>query len=312
MAAKRRPTMTDVASLANVSQATVSYVVNNVTKYSITDETRAAVERAIAELGYQPNAQARSLASGTSGVVVCVVPPLPLAEPVLRLLGALTVELARRGRTMTVHFERAGDPSFRAMVGALKPEVVFSLFPMAARAGMVDLGTASLADPGCALQVDHLVDMGHTRLGFVGSAEPELARQSGAREASVQRHATARGLPPVRTAVMPPSPDDAAALVRAWHQDGVTAVCANNDEVALGVLRAIRDAGLRCPADVSVVGYDASAVSALSLPALTSIAWDAERAAPLVADLALGLTPTLSPAQVLDAHVVERDSVARR
>ena len=72
MAAKRRPTMTDVASLANVSQATVSYVVNNVTKYSITDETRAAVERAIAELGYQPNAQARSLASGTSGVVVCV------------------------------------------------------------------------------------------------------------------------------------------------------------------------------------------------------------------------------------------------
>lgn len=312
MASERRPTMTDVARRARVSQATVSYIVNNVTKYSITDETRAAVERAIAELGYQPNAQARSLASGTSGVAVCVIPPVPLGEPVLRLLGALTVEFARRGLTMTVHFERSGDQSFRDMVRALKPQVVFSLFGSDPRAGMVDLGSSSLIDPGCALQVDHLVTMGHSQLAFIGSAEPELARQSGAREASVLHHAQARRLPPVRTAAMPTAPEEAAALVRDWSDAGVTGVCANNDEVALGLVRAIRDAGLSCPGDMSVVGYDASAVGAVSLPALTSIAWDADRAAPIVAALAVGEQPSVSPAEVLNVHLVERESVARR
>ena len=82
MATTRRPTMTDVARRANVSQATVSYIVNNVATQSISQATRTAVEKAIEELGYRRNAQARSLASGTSGVIVCVIPPLPLAEPV--------------------------------------------------------------------------------------------------------------------------------------------------------------------------------------------------------------------------------------
>jgi DNA-binding LacI/PurR family transcriptional regulator len=302
--------MTDVARRAKVSQATVSYVINNVTTQSISEETRAAVERAIAELGYQRNAQARSLAAGTSGVVVCIVPPVPLAEPVLRLLGSLTAEFARRGLTMTVHFERSGDGTFRSMVSSLKPDVVFSLFPTDLPEGAVDLGAGSFHDPGSELQVDYVASHGHTRLAFAGSPEPELARQSGAREASVSRRAAALGLPNVLSAPIPLDADASAALVREWHRDGITAICANNDEVALLAIRSIRDAGLSCPADLSVIGYDASLVSALSAPRLTSIEWDADAAAPVIAELALGQTPTSAVEDFMRVRVVECESVA--
>lgn len=309
MTTPRRPTMSDVARRANVSQATVSYVVNNVATQSISDETRAAVERAIAELGYRRNAQARSLAAGTSGVVVCIIPSVPLADPVLRLLSALTEEFASRGLTMAVHFERAGNATYRSMVDSLKPDVVFSLFPTDLPEGAVDLGADSLPDPGCDLQVDYLVSRGHSRLAFAGSPEAELARQSGARQAAVIRRARALDLPPVVTAAIPPEPGAAAAIVRDWHRAGVTAICANNDEVALASIRAIGDAGLRCPEHLSVIGYDASSVSGASTPRLTSIEWDADAAAPAIVGIALGVPPSIDLADVIKVSVVERDSV---
>lgn len=302
--------MTDVARRANVSQATVSYIINNVTTQSISSETRAAVEKAIAELGYRRNAQARSLASGTSGVVVCIIPPVPLADPVLRLLGALTSDFAARGYTMTVHFERAGDSTFATMAESLKPEVVFSLFPADLPVGAVDLGAESFPDPGCELQVDHLVERGHRRLAFAGSPEPELRRQSGARARVVVRRAEEHGLPPVCDDVIPLDPLEAAALMRSWHAQGVTAVCANNDEAAFLTVRAIRDAGLACPTDLSVVGYDDSVLAAASEPRISSIHWDAEDAAPVIAGLALGIAPAIDVRDVMKAHLVERESVA--
>lgn len=312
MATTRRPTMTDVARRANVSQATVSYIVNNVATQSISQATRTAVEKAIEELGYRRNAQARSLASGTSGVIVCVIPPLPLAEPVLRLLGALTAEFSGRGFTMTVHFERSGDTTFPAMMESLKPEVVFSLFPADLPHGAVDLGGSDLPDPGCHLQVEYLASRGHERLAFAGSPEIELARQSGARARAVAARAGELGLPEVGGGPLASDPFESARQVADWHGQGISAICANNDEVAFATLRAIRDAGLVCPDDLSVIGYDATAVGALSLPALTSIEWDAEGAAPMIADIALGVPSPASITTILKVRVVERDSVSTR
>ena len=68
-----RPTKADVARLANVSTATVSYVLNNVQGQRISEQTQAAVRKAAADLGYRPNLAARNLAVGGSGVVLYIV-----------------------------------------------------------------------------------------------------------------------------------------------------------------------------------------------------------------------------------------------
>jgi len=213
---------------------------------------------------------------------------------------------------MTVHFERSGDTSFRAMVDSLKPEVVFSLFPADLPDGAVDLGASDLPDPGCHLQVEYLASRGHERLAFAGSPEIELARQSGARGRAVAARARELGLPEVGGGPLASDPLESAQQVTAWHGQGITAICANNDEVAFAILRAIRDAGLVCPDDLSVIGYDATVVGALSLPALTSIAWDAEGAAPMIADIALGVPSSASITNLLKVRLVERDSVSTR
>ena len=65
-------------------------------------------------------------------------------------------------------------------------------------------------------------------------------------------------------------------MVRGWVADGVTAVCAQSDETAMVVLHGIRQAGLRCPEDLAVMGVDASPLGAVSAPPLTSVGFDAK------------------------------------
>lgn len=268
--------MSDVARRAGVSQATVSYVLNDVTTQSISDETRRLVLSAAEELDYRPNIAARDLVTGRSSVTVCVVPPVPLSGPIIALLAELTAAFAQRGVVMAVHFEREGDESLGVMRKALKPRAVFSLFPRADAETfqIVDVDVAAL-DPGARLQVDHLAALGHRLLGFAGSAEPELHTQSDARWAAAAARAEELGLPDLRMERFRTDGSGVVDLVKQWHAQGVTGVCANNDEVALAVLQGIREAGLSCPGDLAVVGYDATTVGLSSDPPLTSIGWRA-------------------------------------
>lgn len=276
MPKSRAVTMNDVARRARVSQATVSYVLNNASKHSISEETRQLVLTAARDLDYRPNLAARDLVTGTSSVVVCVVPPVPLSEPVITFLAELTAAFAEKGAVMAVHFERRGDHSLDVMRKALSPRAVFSLFPRddAETFQFLDFTTTAF-DPGARLQVDHLAQAGHHTLAFAGSAEPELHVQSDARWAAAAARADELGLPAMRMDRVRTDAEGAAAVAAGWHTAGVTAVCANNDEVALAVLRGIREAGLRCPDDLAVIGYDATTVGASSDPTLTSVGWHA-------------------------------------
>src|SRR5689334_18243017 len=91
-----RPTKADVARLAKVSTATVSYVLNNVEGQTISEQTRTAVRNAAQKLGYRPNLAARNLAVGGSGVVLYVVPRIALGELPTEVGSRLTTALARR------------------------------------------------------------------------------------------------------------------------------------------------------------------------------------------------------------------------
>lgn len=126
-----RPTKADVARLANVSTATVSYVLNDVAGRSISERTREAVRRAADELGYRPNLAARNLARGAGGVVLYVVPRVALGELAMEVGSRMTTALARHGVLQILQFETEDDSNVVDAIADLNPVAVTSLFPLA-------------------------------------------------------------------------------------------------------------------------------------------------------------------------------------
>ena len=286
-----RPTKADVARLANVSAATVSYVLNNVTSQTISAQTRAAVHDAAKQLGYRPNLAARNLAVGGSGVMLYVVPRIALGELILEVGSRLTAALAGHGVVLSMQFETDDGRNVVDAVADLRPIAVTSVFPLsgaaldavtAAGIPQIHLGSAQLHAMGALhltvgeLRVDHLVDRGHGKLAFACSDQPTLRALGDYWLEGLRFAAAARELPEFTVDSVAMDGSDAAAVVQRWVDDGITAVCAQSDEIAFVVLHGIRQAGLRCPEDLAVMGVDATALGAVSGPPLTSVAFDAE------------------------------------
>ena len=129
-----RPTHADVARLASVSTATVSYVLNNAEGRRISPETREAVYRAAKLLGYRPNLAARNLARGKSGVVLYVVPHVAVGEMPMQAGSRMTTELARQGLLQVQIFETDDDQHVVDAIENLDPVAVTSLFPLSGAA----------------------------------------------------------------------------------------------------------------------------------------------------------------------------------
>ncbi|CQD03158.1 LacI family transcriptional regulator [Mycobacterium lentiflavum] len=289
-----RPTNADVARLASVSTATVSYVLNNAAGRRISAQTREAVQRAAELLGYRPNLAARNLARGKSGVVLYVVPHVAVGEMPMIAGSRMTTELARLGLLQVQIFETEDDQYIVDAIENLDPIAVTSLFPLNAAASQalraagipnIEIGTLpALGDPHLdigEMRVDHLVSRGHRQIGFAYTGIPRWRALGDYWFEGVARAAKSRDLP--RLAVAEVTVDNAAEVVREWVRDGVTAVCAQSDEIACLVLHGIHEAGLRCPRDLAVMGVDATPMGVVSSPPLTTVQF-ASRA---VADIAL-------------------------
>jgi DNA-binding LacI/PurR family transcriptional regulator len=280
-----RPTKADVARLANVSTATVSYVLNDAAGRSISAPTRAAVHNAAAELGYRPNLAARNLARGKSGVVLYIVPRLAGGDMPMQVGTQMTTELTRRGILLVQLFETEHDDTFTDSINDLQPIAVTSLFPLGRKASAAVLAAGiphicihNLPGLGAPqqtvgqLRVDHLVARGHRKLAFAYTGAERWRALGDYWIDGVRDAVRGHGLPKLSVAAL--SPDDAAHVVRRWHDCGVTAVCAQSDEVAFVVLDGMRRAGLRCPDDLAVMGVDATALAPFSTPALTTVEFD--------------------------------------
>src|SRR3954454_5418345 len=100
---RRRVTSADVARVAGVSRATVSYVLNDTPHQTISAGTRNRVLAAAARLGYAPSAAARTLRTGRSDLVLCLLPDWPIGQEVCSLLGNLPTALARSGLSFVAH-----------------------------------------------------------------------------------------------------------------------------------------------------------------------------------------------------------------
>jgi DNA-binding LacI/PurR family transcriptional regulator len=321
-----RPTSSDVAREAGVSRATVSYVLNDAKGQTIPEHTRRAVHEAAARLGYQPNLAARSLKTGRSQLIVFAVPRFTLPG-IEHVLGQLTGRLAESGVAVVAHFESEFGPGLVPLTRLLRPSAVLSIGPLEAAESEAlatqgvnvvhasaprGLGTVNASFGP--LQVAHLAGHGHTRLAFAQSADPSLAPLADVRCETVLEACRALQLPPPPVEAFELDGTGASEIVARWHADGITAVCAYNDEVAYAVLRGIRLAGLRCPDDLAVVGVDDMRFNVVSEPPLTSVGWDVEGAVALLTRMlleSLGLSDG-TPETPVASRVYERESTTRR
>ena len=287
------PSVADVARLAGVSPATVSRAFN--TPQLLGAETLARVQQAAQQLSYQPYGLARSLRRRRSMVVGIVLPSLDYGY-YAGTLAQLQGLLAKEGYTLLMCSANRDAQAELEGVRALMAQGVDGVVlfgrplhddsaPLLARRGVPQLRCWSALpdepsvafDHGAALAdlVDHLVALGHRRLAlvvpFIALNDRFRARLTAVREA-LARHGLA--LPPA--ALVDDGGLDAPAgraALRTLQSRGVqaSAVVCSNDLIAAGVIIEAQAQGLRVPQDLSVSGYNDSALAAAFEPAITSV-----------------------------------------
>ena len=325
----KKATILDVARAAGVSKSAVSLALRG--DPGLAEETRTAIVATAQDLGYRQNRWARSLVQGRTGMI-----------------GVLLTDLSNDYQTEIVHgiedaAEEAGlevllshgrrDPAVLerrlAQLGDLGVDgvvVMSAMLPVAvleqaaarqplvvvARVDGLPAGIGSVAnhdEVGARLAVEHLLGLGHRRIAHL-TMSPRAA--ACARRAAYESTMVAAGLA------------DSVWVEQEWdggvqrlsaavgEPDGPTAVFASNDRGAAAVLGAVLDRGLRVPEDVSVVGYDNTALAQSLRPALTSV----DQPRPTMGRLAMAQLADLMARggarhEVVEPELVTRGSVAR-
>jgi len=303
-------TRNDVARYAGVSTAVVSYVVNDGPR-AVSPQARERVLEAIRVLGYRPNATARALRTGSTQTFGLITPdggnPL-FAE----LAKAIDKAAAERGYVV-LQTSADGDPETeRTKVAQLlarqvsglvlvtpaeAPELAGADVPVVVVNRLLP-GVSSVRPryrEGARRAVEHLLWHGHTRIALVIGGRGE--RESGWRDAL--RAAGLEDGPVVRVAF---SREGGYAAGQELIAQRPTAVFASSDLQAIGVLRAVREAGLRVPEDVAVVAFDGTAEAEYCWPPLTVVRQPVERmAAEVVRQLVEGTVdrPTVYPTELI-------------
>lgn len=290
--AESRPTTrADVARLAGVSTAVVSYVVNNGPR-PVASATRQKVLDAIRELDYHPNPSARALKTGSTGLIGVVVPEI-LNSYFSEFVDAIDVAARNQGKSILLSITHE-DPSTEAeVIPSLVSRGVDSLIyncrlvdtdlyqagdiriprVLLDRADLVGGIPAIGADlgQGARLATEHLAGHGHTRIGFIGGPLPADRRDY--RRLAWQDVLAERGLPaqePAITAWRPTGGFEGAQQLLD-RPEPPTAIFAASDQIAIGVLHALHQRGLRVPGDIAVVSLDGTAETAYSWPPLTTV-----------------------------------------
>jgi len=324
---------TDVAQAAGVSQTTVSRVLND--EPHVKDEVRERVLAAARELGYRPNGAARALLSGRTRRIGVVALGSPLHGPASLVLG-IEREARARGYALSIvntdeddadGVALAVDSLLRQGVDAivlsepidLGPVDLVVDVPVLALGPLPGLRAPMLIEPvGISEQAAHdatryLLDLGHPTVHHVAGPQRWLDAQ--ARLAGWHRALTeaAVPVPEVQPGDWSAASGFAAGVQLARHT-GVSAVFAANDDMAIGLMRALTAAGRRVPEDVSVVGVDDVPLAAYVNPPLTTMAQPFEAIAST--GLASLIAAVEDPARAGDTQVrvptrlVVRDSTA--
>lgn len=328
MAPKRRPTSHDVARAAGVSRATVSYVLNDVTRQRISPEVRQRVWKAVGDLHYTPDQHARMLKTKESDIVLMVMVGATPGPLLTQAIDTLTRRVAAAGYTPLMDF--TGTPSPTAFTRAcerIQPVAVVApgalLSPRTAKVLKLN-GTRCVlaigdgpgksiarlrfsAEPVGEAAATFLMERGRKRLLAVMPDDPRLADMSAERQKGMRNVLDGRSL---RTVTVPMDLDAARSSILAAVQKKpvVDAVFAYNDEYALIVLQVLRDAGVAVPEDVAVMGCDNLLFAGLTQPSLTTM--DMGDLGSQIADYLLAMLDgrRATPTTMVKPTVVARES----
>jgi DNA-binding LacI/PurR family transcriptional regulator len=287
---RRHPTIVDVAERAGVSKSLVSLVLRDAP--NVSDEKRAAVTKAAEEIGYRPNAVARSLVRRRSYLIGVMVSDLhnPYFTEVID-----GIQEAARGSGYHALFNTGGraaageDVALDTLLqlrtdGIVMAGPVLSSRRIAAVAASVPVVVVarhsrspahdSITNDdrmGARIAVDHLVSLGHRRIAHVdgGRGAGAAQRRAGFLDA-MDRHGLRSSARIVTGAFTEEGGRDGVTALLGDRRS-VTAVFVGNDLAAVGALDAFDDHGLRVPADMSLVGYDNIALAGLGHIDLTTI-----------------------------------------
>jgi LacI family transcriptional regulator len=289
----QRPTVADVARLAGVSAMTVSRVVNR--EPSVLSATREKVQSAIATLGYEPNQAARALAGGRD-CRIALLHSNPSSAYLSELLMGCLAEINASDAQLTVEYADE-DTSARELVHKLQahradavllppplcdnPELLQEIH----RAGLLiaQVATArplpfafavTIADEDAARSMtEHLVARGHERIGFIGGNSNQTA--SALRERGYRLALGNAGLPVTEALIAQGDFTYRSGLAAAERllaaNPRPTAIFASNDDMAAAAVMIAHRHGLDVPADISICGYDDTAIATTVWPELTTV-----------------------------------------
>ena len=322
--AGRRVTTSDIARSLGVSRATVGYVLNQTPGQTISEDTRQRVLAEAARLGYRPHVAARALASGRSRIVLLVLPDWPLDFNLRRNIEEASLALDEAGYALITYTPHATGHA-RPLWETLQPDLVMSMtsFTPDQVSGIRAAGvTRIIPDPdappiaeyreeGPGLQVQHLVDLGHTRSAFAGSADPRVADLVAMRQHGAQDAAAELGTPLVSTALVDLNDDSTAPVVTRWLDEGVTGIVAYNDDVAAALVGAALRLGVPVPQRLAVIGHDDTPLASTFQPRLSTVHVDIVGLGRYFAQLALSAIegrPAPDAGPVLHSTLMPRES----
>src|SRR4051812_42622680 len=325
--------MVDVARVAGVSHQTVSRVIQG--GRHVSAPTRVRVEQAIAELGYRPNPVAKALVTGRSSTLGVVTFDTTLYGPTSTLLGleraahdagyavSITTLDGSGAAALLRAVDRLWDQSVAA-IAVIAPvestqealqQLRVDLPVVAVEAGVDGQVSAVCVDQrqGAARATRYLLSLGHRTVWHIAGPNDWLeARQ---RAAGWQAALSEAGRPEPAQVTGDWSPRSGYDVGRSLALDpDVTAVFAANDQMALGFLRALHEAGRVVPDEVSVVGFDDIPESPFFTPPLTTVRQDFTEVGRVAVRLLverLSGDPSPPARAVIPAELIVRDSAGR-
>lgn len=330
-----KPTINDVARLANVSKKTVSRVINNSSLLS--EKTRKHVKSVIEEIGFVPNPQARALALRRN-FIIAAVHDNPNAQFLVNVQKGVLDALEGTDFGLMVQPVDRNSPSIaqdlRDFLERQRPYGIVLLPPISENDELaavcrefgvryVRMASAELDTPDHLVMsndraavkdaVTYITQQGHKRIALIEGrsySRSAIERRSGYEAAltqaglEVDENLIEQGGYTFETGVE-------AALKLLGKPERPTAIFASNDEMAIGALIAARRKGIEVPRGLSIVGFDDTPMSSHVWPALTTVKWPIADMARIAA-LKLMAKPEDPPISdsLLPSQLVTRDSVA--
>lgn len=325
-----QPTISTVAALAGVSVATVSRFLNR--PESLSAKTRERVGQAIDTLDYSPNIMAQSFRRGRSNIIMVVMPRVGcsflgdvltgIREGISERYSIVVAEANLRHQS----YDEVGAMLLSRQVDGLV--LLATVPPFGTKLEEIGRGNRLPVVIGCeaisseleqlpSVHIDnfaaayeatrHLIDLGHRRIAFIAGPSQSLLTRD--RERGFRQAMAHADLPVEAGQVVSAPVNNDGGAQAAMHLIGSdvrpTAIFCANDELALGVLHALQQAGVRVPADMSVLGFDDIRYAAIASPALSTVAQPANEigrrvAARLIAAIEGGAAD--GPATEIVAH----------